>query len=106
MRVIRLKPRLLRSAVLVLTALAFASYVSLGHGLHAPNDGMKSMHGEGICLVIFALAAAIALKRAVKQLPPPLATVLLLVVPPAHIPARPLLLGARASPIWLQRFLR
>jgi hypothetical protein len=91
----------------VLTTLAFASYVSVGHGLHAPNAGMKSMHGEGICLVIFALAAAVALRLAVKRSPPPSPPGFAqLLQPPASVPARPLSAGARASPVWLQRFLR
>jgi hypothetical protein len=98
-----------RVIAIAATAGLFASYVAVGHGLHAPNDGMKSMHGNGICLVLFTLALGLAVAVVRRRADPPtpvqqlLRRLLPVVLAPAPtVPTMP----ARASPAQLQVFRR
>jgi hypothetical protein len=101
--------KVVRIAAVAATAVLFASYVAVGHGMHAPNEGMKSMHGDGICLVLFTLALALAVAAVRRRVQPP--------TPAARSPLRLLPLvpvfaaaesapAARASPAQLQVFRR
>ena len=90
-------------AALVCTVLLF---FLLGHGLHvagpADHDAAAASL-TGVCLALLALIAPLAaLLRPVG----PVAAVGLPPVRPAWLAARPPAIGARASPSWLQRFLR
>jgi hypothetical protein len=97
--------RLARPAAVFATALALTAYIAVGHGFHAANDGMKSMHGPEICLVLFALAVGLSL--AVFRERPPLQTrrVVLRIEPVlVAFRSRMPVVPARASPAWLQVF--
>jgi hypothetical protein len=99
--------RLARPAAVFATALLLVGYLAVGHGFHAANDGMKSMHGPTICLVLFALAAGLSL-AVFRERPPLQARRVVLRLEPviAAVHARMPVVPARASPVWLQVFRR
>jgi hypothetical protein len=92
-----------RSCALAALATAFVIYLVAGHAYHPGQTMDKAAMGAGICIVLVT-GAAVALLRP----PPPRAARLELErveapstpPPPLPPPAR-----ARASPVWLQRFL-
>jgi hypothetical protein len=99
------RPRL--SLALGIAAVGLLVYLVTGHGLHAPPAMEEAMHGSefaGLCLVLFTLVTplALVLPRLRPQADsPPLLSSVLAVVPVEGPPVQ-----ARASPVWLQRFLR
>jgi hypothetical protein len=96
-----------RRGALALTALVLVSYLAVGHGFHAASSAGMAMDDESICLVLVILGtAAVAVAVRPRLSPPrlPLAVVLPLPAPAAAGLRAPR--GARASPRWLQRFLR
>lgn len=93
-----------------LAAVVVVVYLCIGHGLSGSSMGMHDMnsvgHGIGICLVLVSLVAVLALKllRSSESWTSNWAPFALPAFPsPPSLPSRA---GARASPIWLQRFLQ
>ena len=93
--------------VAALVALAVVFYFCVGHALHQGMrgmDGTQGMHGLGVCLVL-VLGTVVVLRlkpRRRATLPSPIALVLSLQPAPVPAASRP---QARASPMWLHRFL-
>jgi hypothetical protein len=96
-----MSPRV-RGFVLAAPVGALVCYLAIGHAVHRPVD-TAGMHGVGICVVVFAAATLVALPPAPPRpaYPAPAA-----VADPTFTLLRPPRQSfARASPIWLQRFL-
>lgn len=98
----RLRPALAAGAV----ALSLLLFVLLGHALHGAAHDRHDAAGAaatGLCLVLFTLLAPLAALRSPEGPPaaPPFA-----LARPVGLPARRPQARARASPVWLQRFLR
>ena len=94
-----------RRLVVCLVA-AVALYVSIGHAFHRANMADDAtMHGAGICLVLFTLAAAAGLIQRPRPLPAGVPAVGAPDVPATEAPAAAPRAIARASPVWLRRFL-
>jgi hypothetical protein len=92
-----------RRALIAALAAAFLVYLVAGHAHHPGQSMEEAAMGAGICIVLVTFVAAVtALVR-----PRPSAFVApLLVALGGHAPAVPAdAADARASPVWLQRFL-
>ena len=82
---------------------AFALYLVAGHGFHAGQTIEDAAMGSGICIVLVAVAGAAALTY-----PPPARPLTAAAASPRAAARRRSLApqpSARASPVWLQRFL-
>jgi hypothetical protein len=86
---------------------ALAAYFTIGHAAHtsAAMDAGKALHGTGICLVLLALSAAVILPRLRRLRLRPAQRPTLFVAPALDWSPSPHQAVARASPVWLQRFL-
>lgn len=98
-------PTARRRFIFAAVAITFALYFTVGHGSHQTSDGMQTMHGAGVCLVLVAAAAALG-AALVHRLPPQLRLLpfVLIAPPPAVVAPTPISRRARASPQWLQQF--
>jgi hypothetical protein len=81
---------------------AVALYVVIGHAAHAPIQGGSAIHGVGICLVLFTVAAILGLPSPRRMERPRRVAH---VQPPALAGAALPIPDSRASPTWLGRFL-
>ena len=84
-------------------AAAFLVYLLAGHAYHPGQAMEEAAMGAGICIVLVTFVAAVAALVRPRPLP--------FVAPVVSAPARPAPAvapdgaHARASPVWLQRFL-
>lgn len=83
---------------------AFLIYLIAGHGFHPGQTMDEAAMGAGICIVLVTVLAAVTLARPARPAAPFAPLVGTTPAPLRHSVGAPMP-RARASPMWLQRFL-